>query len=203
MVTLSASFGAGGSVVGPRVAELLGVEFVDRAIPAEVSERMAIPLEDALAHDDRAAHGLGRVLTAFAHASMGSGWATGTNPLEEHTFRQQAEKVIEERAEAGAVILGRAAALVLSEHETALHVRLHGPEAARTAQAVRIGATTEEDAERTRRDADRARDAYVKHLYGADPADPRHYHLVLDSTAIPLETCAEVIVTAARSRAAA
>ena len=44
---------------------------------------------------------------------------------------------------------------------------------------------------------DRARTAYVKHFYGADPADPRLYHLVIDSTAIPLETVAELIVTAA------
>ena len=200
MVTLSAAFGAGGSVVGPRVAELLGVPFLDRAIPVEVSRQLAVPLEEALARDERSEHGLGRVLAAFAHVSMGVGWAPPPDPLDQHTFRVEAERVICERAESGAVILGRAAALVIPDHPVALHVRLHGPEEARAAQAVRIGAAEAADAEATRRDADRARDAYVKHLYGADPDDARHYHLVLDSTAIELETCAELIAAAARAR---
>jgi hypothetical protein len=200
VVTLSAAFGAGGSVVGPRVAELLEVPFVDRAIPVEVSRQLAVPLEEALARDERSEHGIGRVLTAFAHVSMGVGWAPPPNPLDEHTFRVEAERVIHARASEGAVILGRAAALVLAEHPGALHVRLDGPEAARAAQAVRIGAAEESDARKTQREADRARDAYVRHLYGADPADPRHYHLVLDSTAIGLDTCAEIVATAARAR---
>jgi hypothetical protein len=37
VVTLSASFGAGGSVIGPRVAEELGLPFLDRAIPVAVA----------------------------------------------------------------------------------------------------------------------------------------------------------------------
>jgi hypothetical protein len=40
---------------------------------------------------------------------------------------------------------------------------------------------------------------YVKHSYRADPRDPRRYHLVLDSTALALATCVELIVTAARA----
>ena len=46
---------------------------------------------------------------------------------------------------------------------------------------------------------DKARVSYVRHYYGADPANPRHYHLVLDSTRIPLDVCTEIIVDAARS----
>ena len=38
VVTLAALYGAGGSVVGTRVAERLGVAFLDRAIPTCVTE---------------------------------------------------------------------------------------------------------------------------------------------------------------------
>jgi len=47
---------------------------------------------------------------------------------------------------------------------------------------------------------DRARMAYVRHFYDADPRDPDLYHLMLDSTELPLETCVELILTAARAR---
>jgi shikimate kinase len=51
IVTLSAPFGAGGSVIGPAVAERLGIPFVDRAIPAAVAHDLAVSVDQALAHD--------------------------------------------------------------------------------------------------------------------------------------------------------
>ena len=39
VVTLASLYGAGGSVVGPRVAERLGVPFLDRAIPDAVAKQ--------------------------------------------------------------------------------------------------------------------------------------------------------------------
>src|SRR5919204_518972 len=50
VVTISASYGAGGSQVGPRVAERLGVSFDDPAIPVVVAERLAVPHRNALRH---------------------------------------------------------------------------------------------------------------------------------------------------------
>ena len=41
------------------------------------------------------------------------------------------------------------------------------------------------DAERLRKDGDRAREGYVRHFYGVDARDPALYHLVIDSTALP------------------
>ena len=51
--------------------------------------------------------------------------------------------------------------------------------------------------------ADKARTAYVRRLYRCDPADPSLYHLVIDSTAMPLDTVVELILTAARAHSAA
>jgi cytidylate kinase len=49
------------------------------------------------------------------------------------------------------------------------------------------------------RQTDRARDAYVRHFYAADPRDPSIFHLMIDSTAIPLDDCVELIAGAARA----
>jgi hypothetical protein len=53
LVALSAAYGAGGSRIGPALAERLGVPFVDRAIPGAVAERLSVPLDDAAAHDEQ------------------------------------------------------------------------------------------------------------------------------------------------------
>ena len=49
-------------------------------------------------------------------------------------------------------------------------------------------------------ETDRAREAYVRHFYRADARDAGHYHLTIDSTAIPFEAVVELIVLAAASR---
>jgi hypothetical protein len=200
LVTLSASYGAGGSVVGPRVAELLGVRFLDRAIPTEVSNRLAVPLDEVLVHDDRAEHGLGALIASFGRIPLYVGGAAPSTLVDERAFKEEAERFIRAQAPEGGVILGRAAAIVLADHPGALHVRLDAAADRRVAQAMRLSGLDEREARREQRDADRARDAYVRHFYGADAADPHLYHLVLDSTAIGVETCAELVATAARAR---
>ena len=52
IVTVSAAYGAGGALVGPKLAERLGVPFLDRALPTEIAERLAIPLDEAVARDE-------------------------------------------------------------------------------------------------------------------------------------------------------
>lgn len=193
IVTISASYGAGGSRVGPDVAERLGCRFIDRAIPVQVAERLAVPVEHAEAHDEAAASGLTRLLARLPNTS-GVLVPEATN----EAFCRETERLLVEAADADdVVVLGRAGAIVLRDRPGALHVRLDGPEEARVAQAMRIEEIEEDDARRRQRSSDRARIEYVKHFYRCDPRDARHYHIVLDSTALPLETCVEVIVAAA------
>jgi cytidylate kinase len=96
------------------------------------------------------------------------------------------------------VILGRAAAVVLGR-DRGFHVRLDGPPARRIIQGATVEGVSQEQASARMQTADKARAAYVRRLYRVDPADASLYHLVIDSTAIPLDTVIELILTAARS----
>jgi cytidylate kinase len=117
-------------------------------------------------------------------------------------FRRATEEVLLAQAATGrGVILGRAAAIVLRDRPEMLRARLDGPPARRATQAARLGGIDLAEAERTAERLDRAHAVYVKRFYGLDPRDPAHYHLVLDSTAIDLDTCVELLLLAARSRA--
>ena len=202
VVTISAAYGAGGSAIGPAVAEQLGVPFVDRAIPVAVAERLDVSEREALERDEAIGSWFSRALLAFGQ--MGPVLGTGPEPLPvagADEFCTACEQVLREHAAgAGAVILGRAGALVLADHPRALHVRLTGPLDARIEQAMRLGETDRATAERLAEQTDKAREAYVQHFYRADARDPAHYHLVLNSTALPLPACAVLIVAAARAR---
>jgi cytidylate kinase len=196
-VTMSASYGAGGSWVGPQVAERLGWRFVDRAIPVQVAERLAVPVEHAHIHDEAAAPRFTRLLARLPNTS-GVVVPEATSP----EFCRETERLLSEAAEAGdVVVLGRAGAIVLRDRPGAFHVRLDGPAEPRVFQAMRVEQIDEDEARRRQRNSDRARMEYVKHFYRADPRDPSHYHMVLDSTAVSLPTCVALIVTAARAHA--
>jgi hypothetical protein len=202
VVTLSASYGAGGSQVGPRLADRLSVAFLDRVIPTTVAERLAVPLDDALAHDDAVRSVLERLLMRFAPAAQAfSGAATPPELVDERSFLRATEAVIREHAAAGSgVILGRAAAIVLRDAPGALHVRLDGPAERRLAQAMELEGADRETAARHMRETDSAREAYVHQFYGADARDAALYHLVIDSTALALDACVELIALAAAAR---
>lgn len=207
VVTLSASYGAGGSVVGPRVAERLHAQFLDRAIPARVAEQLAVPLEEAVARDERASGRVGRMLQRLA--PLGTAFGGGADasvlppPLEDEDYGHAVARVIQEQAANGpVVVLGRAGAFVLKDHPGAFHVRLDGPRAARIAQAAQVEDVTPDTAERRLDETDRARVAYVKALHGCDPREARHYHLVIDSTALPLDAVADLVVRAQQARTA-
>jgi cytidylate kinase len=203
VVTISATFGAGGSVIGPMVAERMSVPFVDRAIPYTVAAEIGCSLEEALAHDDRTAHGLGRILADAArlpNVALGGldVYLPERGVVPEEEFVLHTEQVIKEiAAHGGGVVLGRAARMVLCHHPSALHVRLDGPRWRRLARAQQTMDLTPEEARTLLEDNDRARTAYVKHFYRADPGDPALYDLVIDSTRLTAAACADIIVTAA------
>jgi hypothetical protein len=202
LITLSAPYGAGGSQIGPEVAQRLGVPFLDRAIPTGVAERMAVPLREALDRDESLGTPLARMTNWLGHVGQAFGApAALPEDADGDAYRRATEQVIREHAAGtGAVILGRAAAVVLREEPDALHVRLDGPVDARIRQGMELEGVDRETAERHVADTDRAREAYVQHFYRVDAREPSLYHLVIDSTAIPLETCVDLIVEAAGTR---
>lgn len=203
VVTISAAYGAGGGFVGRRVAEQLGVGFLDRAITAAVAEELEERPQDVEAYEDDLGSGVGYFLSHFA--TVGGAWG-GVVPTEgdwyhdERSYKAHVADVLEKRAEQGAVILGRGAQVVLRDRRGALHVRLDGPVERRVAQAVEIAGLEQAEARRAQHRTDAARHRYFQRLYHGDVADPRHYHLVIDATSVPLTTCADVIVSVVRGR---
>ena len=200
LVTVSASYGAGGSVVAPALAERLGVPFLQRATTSTGGTAAGgpEPCTERLTPDEADLTPAHRLLASLTQA-MPAG-PTQSPPSSRHQdehLRRYCEEGIRRLADDGAgVILGRGAAVVLGKD-----ARL--PRAARRAAraARRAGRRDRGDRAWTRPAVTWTRPtgpaiAYVRRLYRADPADPRHYHLVIDSTAIPLDAVVEIILRA-------
>ncbi len=202
VVTFSAAYGAAGAEVAPAVAERLGLPFHDRAIPAQVAGRLGVSVAEAEANDETVVRGLWRLVASLGTMPDPVGGVLPTSALPDaRAYRQQTERVLAEIADgAGGVVLGRAGAMVLRDRPDVLHVRLDGPPEQRLAAAVAGSGRSTDEVRREMEANDRTREAYVRHFYRCDPSAAKHYHLVIDSTAVPVETVVELVVTAARAR---
>jgi len=203
LITVSASYGAGGSVVAPALAGRLGLPFLQRVTTSEGQVAEPGPCDEQLSMEEVKATPVHRLLAHFTQAMPAGPTQSppSTHHQDEHLRGHGEAGIHRLLAAGGGVILGRAAAVVLGK-DRGYHIRLDGPPERRVVQGAAVEGISEEPARERLRAADKARTAYVRRLYRCDPADPALYHLVIDSTAMPLDTVIELIVTAARAHRA-
>jgi cytidylate kinase len=197
VVTLAALYGAGGSVVGPRVAERLRVPFLDRAIPRSVAERAG--LEEAAVEVPRT--GWSRLLGALGRASPASG-ASGQLErldLESRRLHAEIERFLADASRSGGVVLGRGGAVVLGSVPGALHVYLGGDRDGRIERVMELHEVDRATAARRVEANDRARRDYVRSVYGIDGDNPALYHLMVDANALGADVCVDLIVAASEA----
>jgi cytidylate kinase len=202
-VTISAGYGAGGSIIAPEVARQLGLPLLDRAISSHVAAQLQVSVREAEGGVIRRSVP-GRFLAVLAPLADGVLGSSPSEVVPRHDdsgiFREQAEAIMMKALVTGAVILGRAGGAAFCHEPEVLRVRLFGPEEARIAQAARVEDVDVATARQRLPEVDRARAQYVRRLYGRSIDDPDLYHLQIDSTALPLEACAGLIAAAYRSR---
>lgn len=200
VVTLFEKYGAGARYIGPRVAEALGVDWMDQAFTSADIESAKYP---GAGSASEAGSGLARFLNRYA---------TGAAVLDDASIplaqEQDAEMVeentrfVKEAAEKGTVMLGRNGALILGDIPTALHVQVDAPVQVRIARAAREEGIDQAHAARRQRNEDRIRAEMSERFYYWNPMDIDRYDLVVNTGVLDLDTCVDVIVAAYRAKAA-
>jgi hypothetical protein len=191
-IAVSREAGARGGTIARRVGRKLGWQVYDQ----ELLEYMA---QEAIVRQG--------VLDASAAAP--ADWVEARlqqllrdKVLSEHpTLVNLARVVLSLGAQGQVVLLGRGASCILP-HETTLSVRIIAPLRERIAymgQWLRL--TVEEATERVRLRDERRRE-FVANNFHCDPNEAHNYDLVLNSSLLGEDLCAELIVQAARARAA-
>ena len=189
IVTLAAEHGAAGDLVAPRVADALGVPYLDRALPAS--------LATASMESDRPSGLVG----ALARAStMLAGEAVERMDLNEGHIRAELAAFLAKSSTEGGVVLGRGGVLVLADAPAVLHVLLTGDRERRVERVAEREGIDPEVAARRVREHDRTRKAYVRRAFGVEPDDRALYHLIVDTVALGLDASVDLVIAAARSR---
>jgi cytidylate kinase len=189
IVTVAAEHGAGGDLVAPRVAEALGVPFLDRMLPAS----LVAAAEEA----ERQSGLVGRLARA---STMLAGEPVERIDSDEGRIRAELAEFLTRASTEGGVVLGRGGVFVLADAPAALHVLLAGDHEGRVARVAEREGIDRVEADHRVRAQDRARKEYMQRVFGADADDRKHYHLVVDTVALGIDASVELVLAASRAR---
>lgn len=204
VITISRQLGSGGREIGRRVADRLGIPYVDQEIVSRAAA-MAGVSEDALSDADERrptlltfiADLLARYPTAV---ELGIPTVEIEPALGQDTFRRLIEDVIRDVASKGsAVIVGRGGQMILKGHPRAFHVHIHAPFDVRVKRVMERDALSRSEAERRVRESDRDRSGYIRTYYKADWQNPDLYALMINTAKLSTDTVVDLIVNAATS----
>jgi cytidylate kinase len=198
LITISREFGAGGSALARRVGERLGWRVVDNQLVDEVARRAGMTPAEVHDREERGPTFVERVARALAAATpelLGPA-STEAPEAEEARLVRVTEQVVAETASDHAVLVGRAAVAVVGRREGVLHVRLVGDLAHRTTVVAGRYGISPAEAERRIRDVDAHRARYHRQWYSRDWADPRNYHLVLNTGWLGVERASDIVIAA-------
>lgn len=187
IITITREFGSGGRTIGKAVAGILGYEFYDWQLVSKIAAHSGFAEEfvDANCED------CGVMPWAFQSP-------VGGFDLNEQLYSVQRE-VIEEIAEKGScVIVGRCADYILRNRTDTLNCFIYAADEKRMERIEREYGQTEVPVRKRMKEKDRHRKAHYQFHTGRKWGRSFYYDLCLDSGRLPLQTCIDLIVLAAR-----
>ena len=195
-ITLSRTYGSGGSQVGFLVARRLSWRFCDRRILRQAALDLNVPIERLRFQEDRPSGFLEQLMNLTAFASPEVPFAP---PLElpiysRELFEAERSVMLRLLEHAPAVILGRGGFFGLKERPNTFHVSIQADLAYRVHFLLEHKiAPNEELARKAIERSDRDRSAFIRDISGLEWRDPRNFDLVLDISRDGLESCVEQI----------
>jgi cytidylate kinase len=196
VLTISRQFASGGSFIGQKVAQRLGLRYTDREILAHAAKESGIDEANLVLTEERAG---GFWTIAFRQFAMGTAEAPYIAPPpptlpEADLFSLESRFIREIAGRFDAVIVGRAGFHVLADHPGLVSVRIHAPLEWRVLRAMAVYGLESEGVARDaigRSDLQRAK--FVRKFTGREWNDATAHHLCLDTGALGLDLAVELV----------
>ncbi len=185
VITISREFGSGGRTVGKQTAKLLGIPCYDQEVIEKVAQESGFAKEYIKERGEYTPYG-----GWFAQALTGRS-ARGTSPQDDLWVIQR--KVILELAQKPCVIVGRCADYILRDEADLLKAFIYADMDKRADRIVRLYGETEEAPIKRLKDKDKRRAAYYNFYTDTQWGSVHSYHISLDSGALGIEKCAEIL----------
>lgn len=200
VITISREFGSGGRTIGKMAAEKLGYKFYDSEIIDRVAEESGLSKDIVEKYDEYATH-----KNSFLYSIAINSASTGVNGYQGTSFANQVQiaqaKVIKEIAREGnCVIIGRGADFILREWENVLNVFIYADMKFKAERVLSLYGKTDKKVEDRIKDKDTKRRVFYRSFTMREWGVYQNYHLMLDSSAVGLERCCDIICSVAGAK---
>ena len=195
IITIGREFGSGGRTIGKMLAQKLNLKYYDKELVKQIS------METGFAPDYIEEHGeyaQGKSMLSYLFGYGNAAHPNSLNGMSTADFLWcMQRKVILDLAEGEpCVIVGRCSDYILRHREDALHVFIHASREKRAERVVKLYGESDVAIEKRLNDKDARRRVNYRHFTGGEWGDAQNYHILLDSGALGVETCVELIAEA-------
>ena len=193
-ITIGRSFGSGGRALGRIIADRLGIAFYDKMLLIKAAEKAGYNIEYFEQADERAP----KITSSIIPFSMGfypMSWVGDTAGSSDRVYKAQCDFMHELAQGDPCVIVGRSADYVLRDVDNVINIFIHAPldECAKRIVSRNDSHTLEEAralAERTNKLRANFYNFYTDKRWGHATS----YDLCLDSSLLPLEDLADIVI---------
>jgi len=210
VVTIRGQLGSGAPEVGREVAARLHADYVDREIIAEVAARLHRQEQDVLAKEMPPSSLLGRIAEALEHSYgfdvgfEGAYLPSWQIPLNDTRYFQALETVVKELARKQSLVLrGRGSQFILKDFPGAIHTLVVAPFKVRMKRVMENFQLNQEDAKREMDRFDKSSREFIKRYFKAEPEDPVHYDIVINTERFSFQAAASLVVDATLAKSQA
>ena len=202
VVTIRGCLGSGAPEVGKQIAEKLQADYVDREIIARVAMQLHREEPEIIGKEMLPTSLLARIAKALGH-SLGECGVEGSYltisemPLDDARYLQTLTSVVRELARSQRlVILGRGSQFILKGYPEVLHVLIVAPLQLRVNRVMKDRNLDQQAAEREVERSDNSIREFMRRYFRAEPEDPKHYDLVINTEHLSYQTAASIAVEA-------
>lgn len=196
IVTISREFGSGGRTIGKMVADKLGYKFYDSEIIDLVIEDTGLSREIVERYDEYATH-KNSFLYSIAVNSGGDNYSGLSFANRVQVAQVNLIKRIAE--EGNCVIMGRGADYILRERDDCFNVFVRADMNFRAKHVLEMYGETDVKIEDRLHDKDVRRKVFYRSFAMREWGACENYNLMLDSGAIGIEKCAEIICSVVKN----
>ena len=192
IIVIGRCFGAGGRVIGKKIAERLSIPYYDNELLMETAKQFGFS-KSIFAHADEKRPSIFKRLLTQAYGVQET---YNTETLSNETLYQAQSKVIRKIAEQGScVIVGRTADYILRDFPTLISVFVHAPLEFRADKIVARGdASSHPEAMELAKRRDKERESYYNYYTGRQWGTASNYTLSLDSSLLSPDISAQMVI---------
>ncbi|NTV88850.1 MAG: cytidylate kinase-like family protein [Clostridiales bacterium] len=195
IITISRQLGSGGSYIGQKLADQLGISYLDKEIIKQASKELGIAEEQLELRDEKERSWWDSFLkVGIYNAPMENIPPQLYLPSEYDLYETEANIITRIAKNYPAVIVGRCGSYVLRDFSRHLSVFLHADADFRNQRIRELYKVDEIRAKKMIEDSDKSRLRYHRDITGREWMDARQYHLSLDTGHIGLDMAKDIIV---------